>query len=43
MVLGYVIIDVNYRNELKKSGFGEKLVVVFYIFVSFIILVVGIV
>ncbi|MFQ3202120.1 MAG: hypothetical protein ACI87I_000416 [Pseudoalteromonas tetraodonis] len=42
MVLGHAVTDIAYRNELKESGFGEKLLGAFHFLASFTTLAAGI-
>lgn len=42
MILGHAITDVNYREELKESGFGKSVLAVFHFLASFITVAAGI-
>ncbi|MBB1420018.1 hypothetical protein H5187_22620 [Pseudoalteromonas sp. SG44-1] len=42
MVLGHAMTDLNYRHELKESGFGKKLIDTFHFVASFTTLAAGI-
>lgn len=42
MVLGHAVTDIAYRDELKESGFGEKLLGAFHFLASFTTLAAGI-